>query len=136
MGLALRIAALWLAALLIGAGTLPAAEAAGTPSFAPKSTKASAETAPPAEVQALLNLLADPKVQAWLTQQKKTEAAAEPAKPALESPQEVMSSYVEAIRAHLTGIVDVVPGMPAEFAHAGDVFYESSEIAGRRASSA
>jgi small-conductance mechanosensitive channel len=124
MGLALRIAALWLAALLIGAGTLPAAEAAGTPLFAPKSTKASAETAPPAEVQALLNLLADPKVQAWLTQQKKTEAAAEPAKPALESPQEVMSSYVEAIRAHLTGIVDVVPGMPAEFAHAGDVFYE------------
>ena len=126
MRLALRAAVVCLIALLFGAATLPAADAAsGMPTFAPKSAKAAAETAPPSEVQALLNLLADPKVQAWLTQQKKNEAAtADSTKPALESPEEMMSSRVEAVREHIAGMVDVMPGMPAEFAHAMDVFHE------------
>ena len=94
------------------------------PSFAPKPAKPAAETAPPSEIQALLNLLADPKVQAWLTQQKKTEAAtADSTKPAFESPDEMMSSRVEAVREHIAGMVDVMPTMPAQFAHAADVFH-------------
>ena len=35
-----------------------------------------------------------------------------------------MSSRVEAVREHIAGMVDVMPGMPAEFAHAMDVFHE------------
>ena len=131
MGLALRTAALWLTVLLIGAAALPA-DAAGTAPFGSKSAKSTAETAPPSEIQALLNLLADPKVQAWLNlladpkvqawleKQNKTEAAA--AKPELESPEEVMSSRVEALREHISGMVEVMPDMPAQFAHAADVF--------------
>ncbi len=125
MGPAMRAVFLCLAALLIGAAMLSAADAAGAPSFAPKQVKTSAETAPPSEVQALLNLLADPKVQAWLTQQRKTEAAtAEPAKPALESPVAMMSSRVEAVREHIAEMTDTLPAMPAEFAHAADVFHD------------
>jgi hypothetical protein len=51
--------------------------------LAGKSPKALAETSPPAEIRALLNLLlADPKLQVPLAQQRATEAAAPaPAKP-------------------------------------------------------
>ena len=133
MGLALRAAALWLTVLLIGAAALPA-DAAGTAPFASGSAKSTAETAPPSEIQALLNLLADPKVrawlnlladpkvQAWLEKQNKTEAAPAAAKPELESPEEVVSSRVEALREHISGMVEVMPDMPAQFAHAADVF--------------
>jgi hypothetical protein len=133
MGLALRAAALWLTVLLIGAAALPA-DAAGTSQFASQSAKSTAETAPPPEIQALLNLLADPKVRAWLNlladskvqvwleKQNKTEAAAAAAKPELESPEEVVSSRVEAVREHISGMVEVMPDMPAQFAHAADVF--------------
>jgi hypothetical protein len=125
MRLTLRAAALLLIALLISTATLPA-DAAGTGSFAPKSSKPSAETAPPSEIQALLNLLADPKVQAWLEKQNKSEAAPAPAKPSLESPEEVMSSHVEAVREHISGIVEVIPDMPAQFMHAADVFHATA----------
>jgi hypothetical protein len=59
------------------------AVAAGMTMLAGKSPKALVETAPPAEIRALLNLLlADPKVQVPLAQQRATEAAAPaPAKP-------------------------------------------------------
>ncbi len=122
MGLALRIAALWLAALLIVYAT--AAHAANQPSFAPKPAKPAAETASPAEIRALLSLLADPKVQAWLTEHNKAEAAAPAAKPIAESPEAMMSSRVEAVREHITGMVEMMPQMPAEFAHATDVFQD------------
>jgi small-conductance mechanosensitive channel len=124
MGLALRIAALWLAALLIVSATplVTPAHAANPLSFPPKPAKPSAETAPPSEIQALLNLLADPKVQAWINEHNKTEAAAPaPAKPVAESPEEMMSTRVEAVREHIAEMADAVPGMPAEFAAAGDM---------------
>ena len=124
MRLALRGAVVCLMPLLIGAATLSAADAAssGMPTFAPKSAKPSTETATPSEIQALLNLLADPKVQAWLEKQNKTEPAPAADKPSLESPQQVMATHVEAVREHLSGMVGVMPDMPAQFAHAADVF--------------
>jgi moderate conductance mechanosensitive channel len=124
MGLAQRALVFWLIVLLTGVAAVPATHAAGMPSFAPKSSKSSAETAPPSEIQALLNLLADPKVQAWLDKQSKAAEAAAPkaAKPAEESPDQVMSSHVEAVREHFSDMAEVMPGMPAEFAHAADVF--------------
>jgi moderate conductance mechanosensitive channel len=124
MGLAQRAIVFWLIILFAGVAAVPAAHAAGMPSFAPKSSKSSAETAPPSEIQALLNLLADPKVQAWLDQQSKAADAAAPkaAKALEESPEQVMSSHVEAVREHFAEMVDVMPTMPAEFTHAADVF--------------
>jgi moderate conductance mechanosensitive channel len=131
MGAATRAAGIWLAALLIGAATLSGSCAASATAPAAKSAKASSETASPAEIDALLSLLADAKVQAWLRQQHASEAAAPaPAKSEEESPQEMMSSRVEAVRLHLTEMSDAIPGMPAEFAHAADVFQE--RLGGRR----
>jgi moderate conductance mechanosensitive channel len=122
MGLALRIAAVLFAALLLGP---PTADAAGGGISFGKPAKTSAETAPPSEIQALLNLLADPKVQAWLVQQNKTEpAASAPVRPEHDSPEEVMSSRVEAVREHIAAMTEAIPGMPAEFEHAKDVFDE------------
>ena len=126
MGRALRTLVVWLVLLLIAAARLAPADAASTPNFTFKPAKLAAETAPPSEIQALLNLLADPKVQTWLKEQSK----AEPAKPAsatgglkgeLTSPAEMMSNRVEAVREHITQMADAVPGMPAEFANAADM---------------
>jgi moderate conductance mechanosensitive channel len=114
---------------LIGAVTLPAANAASA--TATKSAKASAETATPAEIDALLSLLGDAKVQAWLKQQHAAEAAAPaPAKPKDESPEDMMSARVDAVRGHLTDLTGAIPGMPAEFAHAADVFQD--RLGGKR----
>ena len=108
--------------MLIGIAILPAA---GATTGAGKSAKTSAETAAPAEIQALLNLLADPKVQAWLNQQHATETVARaPAKPKDDSPEDMMSARVDAVRGHLVDLTDAIPGMPAEFAHAADVFQD------------
>src|SRR5271169_1440169 len=123
IGLTLRAARFWLAAFLIVAVTLPAAYAASA--TATKSAKASTETASPAEIDALLSLLADAKVQAWLKQQHENQAAAPaPPKPKDDSPEEMMSSRVDAVRQHLTDMIEVLPGMPAEFANAAGVFQE------------
>ena len=130
-GLVLRAAAIWLAALFIGAVAPPAAYAAGgTVSFG-KSAKSTAETATPAEIGALLSLLADPKVQTWLREQHATEhVAPAAAKPAEESPEEMMSARVDVVRLHLTELVGAVPALPAEFAHAADVFQD--RLGGKR----
>src|SRR5271170_6192607 len=89
------------------AATSPAAYAASA--TAAKSAKASAETASPAEIDALLSLLADAKVQAWLRQQHENQAAAPaPAKPSDESPQDMMSARVDAVREHLTEMADAI----------------------------
>jgi len=122
-GLGLLAATVWLAVLLGGAVTSPVAYAASA--TAAKSAKASAETASPAEIDALLSLLADAKVQAWLRQQHENQAAAPAqAKPKDDSPEEMMSSRVDAVRQHLTDMIEVLPGMPAEFANAAGVFQE------------
>ena len=124
--LALRAAAVCLAALLFGIVTLPAGYAAGTAATTVKSTKPKAETAPPAEIDALMSLLADPKVQAWLKEQHATEAAAPaPRKTEIDSPAEMMSARVEAVREHMAGMVDAMPEMPAEYARAADLLQET-----------
>jgi moderate conductance mechanosensitive channel len=123
MRLALGAVTIWLAALL-SVAISPAAEAANTLPFASKPAKTSAETAPPSEIQALLNLLSDPKVQAWLREHNNRDAAAPvAAKPAFQSPAAMMSSRVEAVREHVAEMADVIPNMPAEFDHAADVFH-------------
>ncbi len=109
---------------MLAAVATTGALAAGTTTSGGKSAKASAETAPPAEIQALLNLLADPKVQDWLKQQHATEVAPAAAKPMDESPAEMMSSRVEAVRTHLADMVGAMPALPAEYTRAAGVFRE------------
>jgi moderate conductance mechanosensitive channel len=116
---------------LISGLALPAAYAAGGAVPAAKSAKTAAETAPPSEIQALLNLLADPKVQAWLAQQHAADTVAPaPAKAEIDSPAEMMSSRVEAVRQHLADMAGAVPGLPADFARAAAMFHE--EVGNRR----
>ena len=125
MRLALRAAVVCLVALLIGAATLPAADAASAHAhFAPKSAKPSTETAPPAEIQALLKPAGRSQGAgvAASSRIKPRPLPAEPDKPSLESPQEMMSTHVEAVREHLAGMAGAMPDMPAQFAHAADVF--------------
>jgi moderate conductance mechanosensitive channel len=121
LNFALRAAVFLLAALLIAVWAPTSAITAGAPSFAPKPSKGSHETASPAEVQALLNLIADPKVQAWLAEHGKTETAPSPPDPALESPAEMISTDVEAVREHIAEMAAAVPSIPAQFTHATDV---------------
>ncbi len=123
MRLARRTAAVLVTALVIViAAGMAVASASGMPSFTPKPAKSDAETAPPAEIQALLNLLADPKVQAWIDKQNKAAPAPPPPKAQDQSPQQMMAAHVEAMREHINAMVDVVPTLPAEYAHAGEVF--------------
>ena len=119
LGLALRVIAL-LVLLLIAVRAPAGAAVTWQPGFAPKPAKGSTETAAPAEIQALLNLLADPKVQAWIEKQIKAEPPVAPARPKLESPMEMMSTRVEAVREHIAELAVVVQDMPAQFAYAGD----------------
>src|SRR6516225_1355176 len=100
MGLKRRAAAIGLAVLGIAYVTAPAAHAGSA--AVPGGKPAKTAEAPPPEIQALLTLMADPKVQAWLAQRHVNEAAAAaPGKASHDSPQEVMSARVEAVRGHL-----------------------------------
>src|SRR4051794_11829880 len=128
MGFTLRIFRMWLGAVLIACGAATGAVAASATMPAGKSEKTSAETAPPAEIQSLLNLMADPKVQDWLKQQHATAVAAPAAAKAEdEAPAEMISTRIEAVRQRITGMTDILPGMPAEFAHAADAFQRRME---------
>ena len=128
MGFTLRIFRMWLGAVLIACGAATGAVAASATMPAGKSEKNSAETAPPAEIQSLLNLMADPKVQDWLKQQHATAVAAPAAAKAEdEAPAEMISTRIEAVRQRITGMTDILPGMPAEFAHAADAFQRRME---------
>jgi small-conductance mechanosensitive channel len=113
------LAAIILFATLLSGTVAASAAAANRPAPAGKE-------ATPAEIQALLNLLADPKVQDWLKQQHATTGVAPPAtaKPEDDAPAEMVSSRLEAVREHLAEMTDALPGMPAEFAYAADKFQE------------
>src|SRR5437879_2325888 len=116
-----------LATIILLAAVLSAIVAASA-AAANRSAPAS-DQATPAEIQALLNLLADPKVQDWLRQQHATTGIAPPAtaKPEDDAPAEMMSSRLEAVRERLADMADALPGMPAEFAYAAGQFQERFE---------
>lgn len=90
---------------------------------------AAAETAAPAtteetapKIRELLNLLADPGVQSWLQGQKGAAALA-PATPAgresSASPMGMMGSHLDALRRHVAGLVQALPGLPEEIRGVG-----------------
>ena len=94
-----------------------------------KPAETGAPAATPPQIHELLYLLADPKVQAWLAQQHPAVAASiAAAKP--DAPADFMSGRVGAVRSHLVAMTAAAPGLPAQFAHAADMFQHGME--GRR----
>ncbi len=79
----------------------------------------SAAQDPPAQVRALLNLLADPTTQKWLEKQGLPKAAAPQTHGASKvSVSDYFSSRVAAVRAHIVGLTVMLPDLPNQFKHA------------------
>ena len=72
---------------------------------------------PPAQVRALLNLLADPATQKWLEKQGLPKTAAAAAAPAASkvSASDYFSSRIGAIREHIVALAAVLPDLPNQF---------------------
>jgi moderate conductance mechanosensitive channel len=118
----------WLAALIIAAGTATGAVAAPKPgSVQPAAAK---PEGPPSQVRALLILLADPAVQKWLEKEGAVGAIAGPAKKAKsKSVSEYLASDLGAIRGHIAALVAAIPNLPTEYAQAAQRL--ETELAGR-----
>jgi moderate conductance mechanosensitive channel len=107
-----RALRLGLTAVVIALVTLTGAAAKEGPTAAPASP-------PPAQVRALINLLADPAVQKWLERAGAAEAAERPA--IAEKPQRVtefFASDLGRMRQHITEIVAAFSTLPAAFSEA------------------
>jgi moderate conductance mechanosensitive channel len=91
-------------AILLGvlAGSLPA-HAQSTPPA----------SAPPAQVQQLLQLMQDPVVRSWVDEQQKPPAVPAPAASATASG--AMTQRIAGLQGHLAALAAAVPGLPDEF---------------------
>ncbi len=79
----------------------------------------SATQDPPAQVRALLNLLADPTTQKWLEKQGlPKQAAPQPHLASQVSASDYFSSRVGAIREHIVALAVVLPDLPNQFKRA------------------
>jgi small-conductance mechanosensitive channel len=109
----LRTLRLRLAAVLIA---LAALAVSGVPAPAAKTATTSTEAGTPAEVQALLALLADSKVQAWLAQHETKPAAPAAGQEASEeSVSHALDARLAAIRAHIAALARTIPDLPNQF---------------------
>ncbi|WP_457301222.1 hypothetical protein [Phyllobacterium sp. P5_D12] len=82
---------------------------------------------PPGKVEELIKLLDDPEIKAWITTKNNPPPAAEvPDTPTATN----FMVWSNAIRAHLRGIVQAIPAVPAEFSQARSTIM--TEINGRR----
>jgi len=76
-----------------------------------------AQSPPPQKIDALIELLNDPTVKAWLAEQKKKSAAAETTQsPTVDVPP--LSDLLARIRVHLHEIAAAIPRLPAQFERA------------------
>ena len=99
-----------LATIILVAAMLSGAAAANR-------SPAAGEEATPPQIQQLLTLLADPKIQVWLKQQNETRSAAASALDAAEeSPSHYLDARIGAIREHLLALAHTVPDVPHQFA--------------------
>lgn len=80
--------------------------------------KAATGAEPPAQVRALLNLLADPAVQKWLEKEGVQPAAAPPKPKNGVSVSDYLDTRMGAMRAHIVALVAAVPNLPNEFRRA------------------
>ena len=109
--------------------TLLSAIVAASAAAANRSVPAGDEATPP-QIQQLLTLLADPKVQTWLKQQNETRSAAISARDTVEeSPSHVLDARLGAIREHIVALADTIPDVPNQFKR-GSAFV-SAELGAR-----
>lgn len=77
---------------------------------------------PPDKIDRLIELLSDPDVKAWLAEQDAKRAAPPPAAAAGAEPGAMapatLSQALDLIRAHIQGMIDAVPTLPAQFERA------------------
>src|SRR5262249_16925739 len=106
---AIFLAVLGLAALA-SFGAIAAQQAGTKPAFS------SEEEVAPAKVQELLTLLADPKIQEWLVQQRQIRTVSGSA-PQTEgsSLAQYFSARLGAMRAHILALVEALPDLPNQF---------------------
>ncbi len=103
-----------LAVLILSATPLLQAGAASVSVSTPSSSAAS--DAVPPQIQQLLTLLADPKVEAWLKQQNEAKAAAASAQDtAAMSPSHFLDTHLGAIREHIVDLAHTMPDLPSQF---------------------
>jgi moderate conductance mechanosensitive channel len=115
-GAAIRAVRTCLAAVLITAGALTGACAAQTGSSG--QAPAGAPEEPPAQVRALLNLLADTTVQKWLEQQGAAKAAAGSVQITDSSVEDYLNSNAGAMHEQIVALAHAIPNLPYEFERA------------------
>jgi moderate conductance mechanosensitive channel len=92
-----------------------AALTSGAAAAANRSAAASDGATPP-QIQQLLNLLADPKVEAWLKQQNEAKSAAGSGGEIVEqSVSHVLDTHLGAIREHILALARTIPDVPNQF---------------------
>ena len=125
MRLALRAAVVCLMALLIGAATLSAADAATAACPLSSPNRQSLRPRPRRRRKSRRCSICwpTPRCRRGSHSRIKPNPLPRADKPSLEFPQQVMATHVEAVREHLSGMVEVMPDMPAQFVHAADVFH-------------
>ena len=109
----MRLLRSYLAAIVLFAGLLAVAVAAPA-TAANRSTSAGEEATPP-QIQQLLTLLADPKVEAWLKKQNEAKSAASTRDSAEASISHALDTRLAAIREHIVGLARTVPDLPNQF---------------------
>ena len=113
------------------AASLPRAIWLALALLAPLSALATAQTpapadAPPAKVQQLLDLLADPGVQHWIEQQRgKTPDAAPPAPAMPDSMSGYAADRMASVHEHVMAVVMALPEVPQELMKAGRTLTQS-----------
>ncbi len=113
-------------AIVLCAGLLSAA-AFAAPAPSANRSAATGEEATPPQIQQLLTLLADPKVQTWLKQQNEAKAAAASARDtAGELVSHALDSHLAAIREHIVVLARAVPDLPDQFERAADPRHRGS----------
>jgi small-conductance mechanosensitive channel len=114
----MRILRACLAAAVVLAGLLTGAAAASTTN---RAAGTGAEADPP-QIQQLLSLLADPKVQTWLKQQNEAKAAvASAGDTAGESVSHALDTHLAAIREHIVALAGTVPDLPNQYERGHDL---------------
>jgi small-conductance mechanosensitive channel len=88
---------------------------------------AAAEQPPPEKINALIDILSDPQVKAWLEENAKAKTEA-PAPAANSAP--MLSTAIESIRGHVRSLLDAVPRLPAQFERARNILLVEFESIG------